>query len=186
MVNYSIYKFTMIYHVYNSILKDRIAFTKIQPGLKAMMTTISAKLTKAEIDYLTEIARDNHLYKGDSDEPSTGKAMKELVKWCRMSGLKMGENKGNKPDESQRMLEQIHAVLPQMMYHLRMQVLFNGETLSDEILATCKQSAINFLNSSCGEFQAVKYQTITPAEDDNGLNKLPVDKDHSKWKSKKI
>lgn len=150
------------------------------------MTTISAKLIKTEIDYLTEIAMENHLYKGDSDEPSIGKAMKELIKYCRMIGLKIGENKISRLDESQRLLEQIHAILPQMMYHLRMQVLFNGETLSDDILAKCKQSAINFLNESCGEFQEVKYQTITPVADDNGFNKLPIDRDDSKWKSKKI
>ena len=154
--------------------------------LKAIMTTISAKLTKTEIDYLTEIAHDNHLYKGNSNEPSIGKAMKELVKWCRMSGLKIGENKASKLDESQRMLEQIHATLPQMMYHLRMQLLLNSDAGSDELLATSKQSAINFLNSSFGEFQKVKYQTISPVEDDNGLNKLPIDRDLSKWKSKKI
>jgi len=62
----------------------------------------------------------------------------------------------------------------------------NSDALSDELLATCKQSSINFLNSSFGKFQEVKYQTITPVEDDNGLNKLPIDREDSKWKSKKI
>ena len=150
------------------------------------MTTISAKFSKAEMDYLTKIARDNSLFKGDSDEPSIGKAMKELVKWCRMSGAKIGKNKGENSDGSQQMLEQIHATLPQIMYHLRMHLLLNSDGVSEELVATCKQSSISFLNSSFGEFQKINYQTISPTEDDNGLNKLPIDKDSSKWKAKKI
>ena len=150
------------------------------------MTTLSAKFTKADVDYLTDIARDNHIFKGYSEEPSAGKAMKELVKWCRISGIKIDGNSQHHARESQRMLEQIHATIPQMMYHLRMQVLFNGETLTDAMLTKCKQSSLNFINSSCGEFQTIKYQEIKPSEDDNGLNKLPISKDDSKWKSQKI
>jgi len=168
--------------IYN---KNTIVYLNVTK-IKVIMTTISAKLTKTEIDYLTEIARDNHLYKGDSNELSVGKAMKELVKWCRMSGLKIGRNREQKLDESQQLLEQIHATLPQIMYHLRMQLLLNSDTLSDELLATCKSSSINFLNSSFGQFQEVKYQTIKPLEDDNGLSKLPIDREVSKWKAKKI
>lgn len=150
------------------------------------MTTISAKFTKTEIDFLEEIARDNNLYKGDSDEPSIGKAMKELIKWCRMSGIKIGKNGGSESNDSQRMLEQIHSILPQMMYQLRMQLLFNSETVSEELIAKCKQSTISFLNSSCGAFQDIQYKMITPVEDDNGIRKLPVDSSLSKWTIKKI
>lgn len=72
------------------------------------------------------------------------------------------------------------------MYQLRMQLLFNSENASETQLANYKQSAINFLNASCGEFQDVQYKMIKPVEDDNGLNKLPIDRAISKWAAKKI
>lgn len=150
------------------------------------MPVISAQITKKEIDYLEEIARENYLYKGDSEEPSIGKAMKKLIEWCQMSDVKIGEKKHTKVDESQKMLEQIHSILPQIMYQLRMQLLFNSENASEVQLANYKQSAINFLNASCGEFQDVQYKMIKPVEDDNGLNKLPIDRVVSKWTAKKI
>lgn len=150
------------------------------------MPIISAQLNKKEIDYLGNIAQENHLFKGDSNEPSIGKAMKKLVEWCQISNVKIGGNNQVELDDSKKMLEQIHSTLPQMMYHLRMQLLFNSETVSDELVAKCKQSSINYLNSTCGEFQDVKYQTITPVDDDNGLNKLPADKFTTKWVAKKI
>jgi len=77
-------------------------------------------------------------------------------------------------------------MLPQIMNQLRMQLLFNSENLSEAQLANYKQSAINFLNASCGEFQDVQYKMIEPVEDDNDLNKLPIDRVVSKWAAKKI
>ena len=150
------------------------------------MATISAKFTKLETEYLEEIARENHLFRGDSNEPSIGKAMKELVKWCRLSGVKIGDRKITESDESLRMLEQIHATIPQMMYHVRMQILFNSEHVSDDLVAKSKESAMNFLNGSCGEFQEIHYKKISPLIDDNGLNRLPSGKSPSKWTSRKV
>ena len=55
------------------------------------MSIISAKLNHNEIEYLEKIAIENHLYKGGLKEPSVGKAMKELIKWCQMNQVKIGE-----------------------------------------------------------------------------------------------
>ena len=150
------------------------------------MPVISAQITKKEIDYLEGVARENHLYKGDSSEPSVGKAMRKLIEWCQMTDVKIGKNTEAKLDESHRILEQIHSTIPLIMYHMRMHLLLNSETISEEKLAKCKQSAINFINSSCGEFQDIKYKAITPVEDENGLNKLPIDRTVSKWSASKI
>jgi|GEM_PF-1254634 len=150
------------------------------------MTTVSAKFTKNEIDYLESIARKNSLFKGDSTEPSVGKAMKELVKWCHMTGMKIGGTQGAQSNDSEHMLEQIHTAIPHLMYMLRLQLLCNTDSLSDEKIATSKQSALNYINASCGEFQNISYQTISPIEDDMGMCKLPVDKNSSKWILKKI
>lgn len=150
------------------------------------MTTISAKFTQKEIEYLTRLAQDNHLYRGNSKEPSIGKAMKELVKWCCMSDIHIGATTDYQPSGSNKMLEQIHAIMPNLMYLLRMQLLFTGETLSDEKVALCRRQAIDFINANCGAFQEIQYNQISPTDDDQGLPKLPIDQRISKWKSKKI
>ena len=59
------------------------------------MSIISAKLNQNEINYLEQIAADNHLYKGESKELSVGKAMKELIKWCQMNDVKIGKKQSD-------------------------------------------------------------------------------------------
>ena len=150
------------------------------------MSIISAKLNQNEIDYLEKIAIENHLFKGESKEPSVGKAMKELIKWCQMMNIKIGEKQNNGLSEIQKMLEQIHTTIPHLMYLQRMQILFQSDEISDEKIASCKQQSIDFINATCGAFQDIQYQTIAIIENENGVGKLPIDKNKSKWKSTKI
>lgn len=150
------------------------------------MSTISAKFTQKEIEYLEKVANENHLYRGASDEPSIGKAMKELIKWCHMNDVNISGNMNSKSNDSTIMLEQIHAIIPNLMYLMRMQLLFAGESLSDEQVAQCKKQAIDFINANCGAFQEIQYNQISPTDDDQGLPKLPIDQRISKWKTKKI
>lgn len=150
------------------------------------MSIISAKLNQNEINYLEQIAADNHLYKGESKELSVGKAMKELIKWCQMSDVKIGKKQSDGSTEMQQMLEQIHATIPHLMYLQRMQILFQSDEISDEKIASCKQQSIDFINATCGAFQDIQYQTIATIENENGIGKLPIDKNKSKWKSTKI
>ena len=150
------------------------------------MSIISAKLNQNEIDYLEKIAIENHLFKGESKEPSVGKAMKELIKWCQMSQVKIGEKQNNGLSEIQKMLEQIHTTIPHLMYLQRMQILFQSDAISDEKIASCKQQSIDFINANCGAFQDIQYDTISIVENENGIGKLPIDKNKSKWKTTKV
>lgn len=150
------------------------------------MSIISAKLNHNEIEYLEKIAIENHLYKGDSKELSVGKAMKELIKWCQMNQVKIGEKQNINSSEVQRMLEQIHTTIPHLLYLQRMQILFQSDSISDEKIAHCKQQSIDFINANCGAFQEIQYQTISTVENENGMDKLPIDKNKSKWKTTKI
>ena len=150
------------------------------------MSIISAKLNQNEIEYLEKIATDNHLYKGESKEPSVGKAMKELIKWCQMSDMQIGSKQNNYTNKIQQMIEQMHATLPHMLYLQRMQLLFHSDAISDEKIAHCKQQSIDFINANCGAFQDIEYQIISTVENENGLNKLPIDKNKSKWKTTKV
>ena len=150
------------------------------------MSIISAKLNHNEIEYLEKIAIENHLYKGGLKEPSVGKAMKELIKWCQMNQVKIGEKQNIDSIEVQRMLEQIHTTIPHLLYLQRKQILFQSDAISDEKIANCKQQSIDFINANCGAFQEIQYQTISTVENENGMGKLPIDKNKSKWKTTKI
>jgi len=61
--------------------------------------------------------------------------MKELIKWCHMNDVNITEKMENKANDSTMMLEQIHAIIPNLMYLIRMQLLFTGELMSDEKVA---------------------------------------------------
>ena len=49
------------------------------------MGTIGVRLNNREKEYLREIAEKEGLYTGENNEPSLGKALRELVKWCAIT-----------------------------------------------------------------------------------------------------
>ena len=145
------------------------------------MTTISAKFSEKELDFLSKIALENTLYKGDSKEPSLGKAMKELIKWCLINQVNINRNNSGLDVEYKKMLEQIHVTIPHLMYLARLQTLLGSETISDEKVQQSKQQTITYLNKVCGDFQSINYNEINVATNDLGLKQNPIDKDQSAW-----
>lgn len=146
------------------------------------MTTISAKFSEKELDYLSQIASENTLYKGSSKEPSLGKAMKELIKWCQVNKININQNNSGLDSEYKKMIEQIHVAIPNLMYLARLQTLLGSEAFSDEHVLRCKQQTVDYLDSVCGDFQSVNYNEVHVSTNDLGLNQLPIKKGKSKWK----
>ena len=100
--------------------------------------------------------------------------------------MQIGVKQNSDTNKIQQMIEQMHAMIPHMLYLQRMQILFHSDAISDEKIAHCKQQSIDFITANCGAFQNIDYQTIVAVENENGINKLPIDKNSSKWKNNKI
>lgn len=147
-----------------------------------MTTTLSTRLSPKELDYLTTLATQNKLHKGDSSEVSLGKAMKELVKWCRLHQIDIRKNAPSLEDEHKKMLEQIHVAIPHLIYLSRLQILLGSDKIPDEKVADCRQQTIDYLNAVCGDFQSIRYNEVRFSINDIGLKQTPVDKEASTWK----
>ena len=49
------------------------------------MNTITLRLSQKEVDYLSEVASEHKIFKGDSHEISLGKTVKKIINWCQFN-----------------------------------------------------------------------------------------------------
>ena len=148
------------------------------------MTIISSRVTQKELDYLTEIAIKNKIFKGESKEVSLGKATKELIKWCQSNNVDLNKKQNSMDDDVKKMIEQIHISIPNLLFLTRLQLLLSSDSIPDEEVARCVKKTIEYLNSSCGDFQNVNYNEIRFSTNDLGIKQTPIDKDKTQWKSR--
>lgn len=148
------------------------------------MTTVAVRLSSKEMEYLGEIAHTNKIHKGETSELSIGKALKELIKWCRLNQIDINEKKENLSDELHKMIEQIHIAVPNLMYLARLQTLLSSDGISDEKIIRSRQQTVDYLNNVCGDFQNVQYNQVRFSINDIGLKSTPIDKEKSLWKQR--
>lgn len=148
------------------------------------MTTISTRLTQKELDYLTKIAFENSLYKGSSKDFSVGKAMREIIKWCLQNNVDIKHNTDSINDNTKKMIEQIHASIPNLMYLARLDVLLKVDSIPSEEVVKCVNKTIEYMNNTCGDFQNVSYNEIRFSINELGIKQTPIDKEKSLWKSR--
>ena len=148
------------------------------------MTSISTRLNQKESDYLTKIAIENQLFKGESKDISTGKAMRDVVKWCQQNNVDIRKNMDSMNNEMQKMIEQIHVAIPNIMYLSRLNILFNANSMEGEEISSHVNKTLEYLNDTCGGFQNVNYNEIHFSVNELGIKQAPIDKEKSSWKSR--
>lgn len=136
------------------------------------MQTISAKFTENQLNYLNKIAIENSLYKSNTNEPSLGKALKEIISWCQKNNINLGSHDFGYDEHYQKILEHIHITIPHIIYLLRLQILFNSDQISDKKILHCKEQSINYLNQLCSDFQLINYKEIHTTSNDIGLRHI--------------
>ena len=146
------------------------------------MGTIGVRLNNREKEYLREIAEKEGLYTGENNEPSLGKALRELVKWCAINGVDMSKKRDVFDEEVRNLIEQIHVSIPNLMYLSRMNTLLVDEGIDKDIILDKKDKAIDYINKTCGAFQAANYKTLRVSINPFGLKQIPSDKDTTLWK----
>ena len=147
------------------------------------MTHIATRLNPKEIEYLSKIASDNRIYRGNSEELSLGKAMHELIRWCRLNQVDINEKKDNGlSGELAKMIEHIHIAIPNLMYLARLQAVLTNDGISEEKIIHGKRQTTDYLNKTCGDFQNTKYTQVRFSVNDMGLKLTPSDKENTLWK----
>ena len=145
------------------------------------MTSIAVRLSTTEIDYLTELAKNNKIYKGQTEEISLGKTLKALIHWCQTNNVTTLSSKNSMNENVLKMIEQIHISIPHLMYLSRLQTLIGCDEFPDEKIKKYRFQTLDYINKICGDFQNIPYNEIRFSINDIGLKTIPTDKDKTQW-----
>ncbi len=146
------------------------------------MTNLSTRLSPSEIDYLSNVASKNKIYKGGADELSLGKAMREIIRWCHLNNIDINKKNASINDEVVKMIEHIHVAIPNLMYLARMQAILASDGITEEKIMYGRRQTMDYLNNTCGDFQNTNYTQIRFLINNIGLKLTPSDKDNTSWK----
>jgi hypothetical protein len=81
-----------------------------------------------------------------------------------------------------KMMEQIHASIPHLMYHNHLQSMILSSKYTDADLTAVKQKTIQYLNENFSGFQNVSYGEIKIKINGVGLKTIPMEQGESLWK----
>lgn len=150
------------------------------------MTNVAARLSQKEIEYLSQIASENRIYKGGTEEPSLGKAMHALIRWCHLNQIDINKKTSGIDSELVKMIEHIHIAIPNLMYLARLQAIISNDGISEETIMNGRRLTVDYLNKTCGDFQNTQYTQVRFSMNDMGLKLLPSEKDKTLWKLQSI
>lgn len=130
-------------------------------------------LSDVEIDALEDIARDEGFIEKDN-KPSLSKAVKHLIR------KKIADRDVNLKG-METMLEQIHAMVPQLAYRSILSVLVGANNINDKDISNLQNTAIKQSINLCGDFQNATYKNVFVKLDRKNMYSLPIDESANKW-----
>lgn len=143
---------------------------------------LTLRVSEYEREYLNKIAHQFDLQKRGSSDTSPAKALKFLLEFCLHNEISPQRKNENPLQEIRKMIEQIHAAIPHLMYHNNYQSLVISSQVSDDSLTQIKQKSIEYINGNFSGFQNVTYKEIKFRLNGIGLKTLPIEQGESLWK----
>ena len=138
-----------------------------------MSKIISLYLSDVEIDALEDIARDEGFIEKDN-KPSLSKAVKHLIR------KKIADRDVNLKG-METMLEQIHAMVPQLAYRSILSVLVGANNIDDKDINNLQNTVVKQSINLCGDFQNATYKNVFVKLDRKNMYSLPIDESANKW-----
>ena len=150
------------------------------------MNTITLRLSQKEVDYLSEVASEHKIFKGDSHEVSLGKTVKKIINWCQFNKININDIcnsiNNNTDNDLKKMVEHIHMSIPNIIYLARTQAILSANKLTKEEAHHIKRQSIDYLNATCGDFQNIQYNHVRFSMNNMGIKSAPISKEKSEWK----
>ncbi|MBN9231306.1 MAG: hypothetical protein J0I93_10695 [Legionella sp.] len=143
---------------------------------------VSLRLAEHEKEYLLNIGKNLELQKRESEEISFSKTLKTLLDFCIRNDISPTRKNENPIKEMRKMIEQIHASIPHLMYHNNYQSLVLSSQVNDDSLNQIKQKSIEYLNGNFSGFQNVTYKEVKFKLNGIGLKTVPIEQGESLWK----
>lgn len=146
------------------------------------MESLSLRISEQEKEYLYSIAEKYNLKKQGSDDLSCAKALKKILSFCLYNHMDIEKKEDENIAEMRKMLEQIHASIPHLMYQQRVQNAILANRHSDEELAAIKDGSIQYLNDGFAGFQNNQYRYVKAKLNKIGMKTIPLEEGQSLWK----
>lgn len=146
------------------------------------LETISIKVGEREREFIHEIAAHFKLYKRSSTDLSYTKALQFLIEFCLQNEINPTKKDDNNIAEMRKMIEQIHASIPHILFQNQFQSLILANKLMGEDIGSVKQSTIQYLNDNFSGFQNITYKDVKAKINGIGLKTLPLEQGVSIWK----
>jgi len=146
------------------------------------MDIVSLRLSEHEKYYLTSIAEKYNLKKQGSDELSHTKALKHILSFCLHNDINFSKKEDESMSEMRKMLEQIHASIPHLMYHQKFQSAVLSNKYSDDELKSIQDGSLQYINDSFAGFQNNKYRFVKSKLNKYGLKTVPLEEGNTLWK----
>lgn len=176
-VYYCIRKFTKVY--WNNA--SSASYYELSDLLMSLKETISLRIGEPEKQFLEAIAHAFNLHKRQENAIPYAKALQLVLTHCIAHQITPINNKGNKLDEMHKMIEQIHAAIPHLLYQNNLQSMILSSQYKDEELKPLKHKNIHYLNEHFAGFQNVSYSKVSIKINGIGLKTLPLEEGVSLW-----
>ncbi|STX81273.1 Uncharacterised protein [Legionella busanensis] len=143
---------------------------------------LTLRLTPKEMEYLHNLADKHDLKKRGNDELSPAKALKFLLAYCLHHEIKTNKNEEEDLLVIRKMIEQIHASIPHLLFQNQFQSLLMANQFKSEDINIVKQSTLQYLNDNFSGFQSLSYKEVKFKINGIGLKTIPLEQGISLWK----
>lgn len=145
------------------------------------LETISIKVGDREKEFLHDIAEHFKLYKRSSTELSYTKALQLLIEFCLQHNINPTKKEDNNIQEIRKMIEQIHASIPHVLYQNSLQSTILFSSCNDETGEAAKHKSIDYINSTIAGFQNNHYKYVKAKLNKFGAKTIPLEEGESLW-----
>ena len=134
---------------------------------------ISLYLSDSEMEYLEGICLQEG-FKNQHKEPRVSQAIKQLIRE-RETG------KTTDLGNLEMMIEQIHAMIPQLAYRSILSILIDAKDLPDNAVKELQTMAVKQSTNLCGDFQKATYKNLYVKFDHKNMCALPIEEKANRW-----
>lgn len=138
------------------------------------MTVVSCRLNEDELFYVNLLAKKMKV--------KTSRALKVLVSFAMNNNLDCSNPQNKVSDEVRKMLEQIHMMMPHLLYNSRIASKASLSSFTDEDFGNFHIELLDEMNRKCGDYQSVSYTQNYITHNPIGFSQMPIEQELSRWK----
>lgn len=149
------------------------------------LEAVSIKVGEREKSFLLEIAAHFKLFKRSSNDLSCAKSLQYLIEYCLQNNISPIKKDDSNITDIRRMIEQIHASIPHLMYQNSLQSTILVSDIDDDKFSAAKQKSIDYISNNIGGFQNTNYKYVRYNINKIGIKTVPNEQGYNLWNARK-